>query len=67
MINSFVYLKRKRELTICLLKDKFGLNIDFPLDSLCPAVPNRLNYILWLEDLLDDTIKDEQNMTGIDM
>lgn len=56
-----------RQLTQCLLKDQFDLDIDFPLDSLCPAVPNRLNYILWLEDLIQDTLTDTKDIMGIDM
>ncbi|KAI7904854.1 uncharacterized protein BX663DRAFT_431029 [Cokeromyces recurvatus] len=43
--------------------------VDFPIDTLCPAVPNRLNYILWLEDLLDDTLSKEEKkcIKGIDI
>ncbi|KAJ5645831.1 hypothetical protein N7490_002203 [Penicillium lividum] len=44
-----------RQLTISLLKRDFGLEIILPQDRLCPPVPNRLNYILWLQDLLDST------------
>ncbi|KAG2234614.1 hypothetical protein INT48_003422 [Thamnidium elegans] len=44
-----------KELTICLMKEYFDISIDFPLDSLCPTVPNRLNYILWLQDLIEET------------
>ncbi|KAJ5758438.1 hypothetical protein N7520_005594 [Penicillium odoratum] len=44
-----------RQLTISLLKRDFGLEIILPQDRLCPPVPNRLNYIIWLQDLLDST------------
>ncbi|KAJ5665428.1 uncharacterized protein N7477_007876 [Penicillium maclennaniae] len=44
-----------RALTITLLKQDFRLNVELPEDRLCPPVPNRLNYILWLQDLLDST------------
>ncbi|KAI8978907.1 hypothetical protein BDB01DRAFT_852136 [Pilobolus umbonatus] len=57
-----------RELTRCLLKDDFNIDIDFPLDSLCPAVPNRLNYLLWIDDILKETMADSSDtLYGIDI
>ncbi|KAL4905167.1 hypothetical protein BDW74DRAFT_185245 [Aspergillus multicolor] len=52
-----------RQLTVSLLKRDFGLNVDIPEARLCPPVfyncafanSSRLNYILWLQDLLDTT------------
>ncbi|OQE25960.1 hypothetical protein PENFLA_c007G04548 [Penicillium flavigenum] len=44
-----------RQLTTTLLQQDFRLKVDIPEDRLCPPVPNRLNYILWLQDLLDST------------
>ncbi|KAI1451743.1 hypothetical protein F4805DRAFT_471405 [Annulohypoxylon moriforme] len=43
------------QLTKTLLKLDFGLLVDLPMDRLCPPVPNRHNYILWLKDLIDST------------
>ncbi|KAJ3555943.1 hypothetical protein NPX13_g10247 [Xylaria arbuscula] len=43
------------QLTKTLLKEDFGLHIRLRPDRLCPPVPNRHNYILWLKDLLDST------------
>ncbi|KAF3942232.1 hypothetical protein ABW19_dt0201112 [Dactylella cylindrospora] len=49
-----------RQLAKALLKKDFKLEVELPEDRLCPADSmlikcNRLNYILWLSDLLTDT------------
>ncbi|CAO3651881.1 unnamed protein product [Cunninghamella echinulata] len=59
-----------RELTCCLLKRDFKLSIEIPLNWLCPPIPNWLNYILWIEDLLNETTTnnhDNQTIYGIDI
>jgi len=38
--------------TRALLKRDFALDWQQPLHHLCPPVPGRLNYLLWLEDLV---------------
>ncbi|KAF9943100.1 hypothetical protein BGZ67_006468 [Mortierella alpina] len=53
------------ELTYCLLKRDFSIELDIPLDSLCPAVPNRLNYICWMEDMMKND--SERDITGMDI
>lgn len=55
-----------RALTCTLLKKDFGLDVEIPLDKLIPTVPLRLNYILWIEDLLSIT-KKEGEIRGIDI
>ena len=42
-----------RALTQVLLKDRFDLDWTLPPDHLVPPVPNRANYIHWLEDMMD--------------
>ncbi|CAH8846338.1 unnamed protein product [Trichobilharzia szidati] len=49
-----------------LLKD-FNLNVEFPGDRLIPTVPLRLNYILWLEDLLKDLQKFSEPIKILDI
>ncbi|KAL1554425.1 23S rRNA (adenine(1618)-N(6))-methyltransferase [Salvia divinorum] len=41
-----------RELTRVLLLHDLGVNWWIPDGQLCPTVPNKLNYIHWIEDLL---------------
>ncbi|KAL5325802.1 hypothetical protein ACEPPN_006935 [Leptodophora sp. 'Broadleaf-Isolate-01'] len=63
-----------QQLTKSLLKRDFGLKITLPPDRLCPPVPNRLNYILWIQRLLDsasdsytDIYDAEREVLGLDI
>ncbi|KAJ8679916.1 hypothetical protein QAD02_015703 [Eretmocerus hayati] len=57
-----------RILTKTLLKHDFNLQVDIPSNNLVPALPLRLNYILWVEDLLKHcNINDLSSVTGIDI
>ncbi|XP_072285943.1 RNA N(6)-adenosine-methyltransferase METTL16 isoform X2 [Pyxicephalus adspersus] len=57
-----------RALTCTLLKEDFGLTIDIPLERLIPTVPLRLNYIHWVEDLIDYHSSDKSTVRhGIDI
>ncbi|KIX04091.1 uncharacterized protein Z518_07644 [Rhinocladiella mackenziei CBS 650.93] len=47
-----------RQLTMSLLHRDFDLTVDLPEDRLCPPVPNRFNYILFIQRLLDSTSPD---------
>ncbi|KAI8436862.1 hypothetical protein MSG28_010314 [Choristoneura fumiferana] len=58
--------KSLRILTKCLLKSDFNLNVEIPEDRLVPTLPLRLNYILWIEDLLKAIDKDN-NVRGLDI
>lgn len=61
--------KAARALTQTLLQHDFGLTWDIPLSRLCPPVPNRLNYICWLRDLLllDTPDLDDAAVRGVDI
>ncbi|ORX52264.1 S-adenosyl-L-methionine dependent methyltransferase [Piromyces finnis] len=41
-----------RELTYALLWCDFKIRLEIPLDTLCPVIPGRLDYIHWIEDLI---------------
>ena len=58
-----------RELTISLLDHDFGLKVDLPLDRLIPTIPQRLNYIHWIEDLLQTLpdVSKSETVRGIDI
>lgn len=53
------------ELTKTLLLEDFKLRVEIPIDKLVPTLPLRLNYILWIEDLLANVNSLEIN--GIDV
>ena len=60
--------KAVRELTVSLLQHDFGLKVELPLDRLIPTVTLRLNYIHWIEDLLEMlTDKPLSKTCGIDV
>jgi 23S rRNA A1618 N6-methylase RlmF len=58
-----------KALTITLLLKDFNYQIFLPDNFLCPPIPNRLNYICWLSDLLEGchTIKTTVNHTVMDV
>ena len=59
-----------KDVTRVLLMHDFGIVWDMPTDRLCPPVPNRLNYVLWIEDLLAleaPASKMTRKVTGIDI
>ncbi|KAL4138253.1 hypothetical protein PRIC2_001760 [Phytophthora ramorum] len=56
-----------RELTKTLLLNDFGLRWDIPINRLCPPLPNRLNYLHWIEDLLGVVDPSAEEVSGIDV
>ncbi|PHH58813.1 hypothetical protein CDD80_1957 [Ophiocordyceps camponoti-rufipedis] len=56
------------QLSKTLLKLDFGLELHLPPDRLCPPIPNRHCYILWLKDLLDSSSYDPPgSLVGMDV
>jgi len=58
-----------RALTRVLLKKDWNLDVFIPPDRLVPTLPLRLNYLLWLEDVLVSIGKDivKSPVHGIDI
>ena len=56
-----------RTLTQTLLLEYFDVKVEFAPGSLVPTLPLRLNYILWLEDLLNWPSKSSVVIKGIDI
>ncbi|CAD6188085.1 unnamed protein product [Caenorhabditis auriculariae] len=55
-----------RALARVLLKKDFGLDVFFPVGTLVPRIPQRLNYILHIEDILKvNNVNDK--VSGIDI
>ncbi|XP_014614985.1 PREDICTED: methyltransferase-like protein 16 isoform X1 [Polistes canadensis] len=57
-----------RILTKILLKHDFNLTVKIPPNKLVPTIPLRLNYVLWIEDLMAYAFFTEmKNIKGIDI
>lgn len=63
-----------KALSKAILKADFGLQLEVPNDRLCPPVPNRWNYVAWIQALLDSTSPSYSNkydsdrrVTGLDI
>jgi len=50
---DFTHNDALRALTKALLLKDFGVNVEIPADHLCPPLPNRLNYLCWISDLIE--------------
>jgi len=53
-----------RALTRSLLLEDFSLDVIIPLNSLVPVIPQRLNYILWIEDIFNQPC---EQLRGLDI
>ena len=61
-------------LSKAILKADFDLQLDVPDDRLCPPIPNRWNYVAWIQSLLDSTAPNysskydpHRQVTGLDI
>ncbi|KAJ8117210.1 hypothetical protein OPT61_g1541 [Boeremia exigua] len=61
-------------LSKAILKVDFDIELSLPDDRLCPPIPNRWNYVSWLQGLLDSTspsysnkYESEREVLGLDI
>jgi methyltransferase len=54
-----------KDLMRAILRRDFSLDLKSPAGSLAPALTNKLNYLLWLEDLA--ALNSESSIQGIDI
>lgn len=54
-------------LTETLLKHDFDLHVSIPSNNLNPAITLRMNYILWIEDLMRHSKLEMNKVIGIDI
>jgi methyltransferase len=65
---DFKNQKALRALTTTLLQKDFGLRVEIPLNRLIPTLPLRLNYLLWVEDLMHLSVNlREGQRRGVDI
>ncbi|XP_044754875.1 U6 small nuclear RNA (adenine-(43)-N(6))-methyltransferase [Coccinella septempunctata] len=67
VILDFKDTNALRALSRTLLKKDFDLEVDIPVNKLIPTIPLRLNYLLWLEDLLNIQQQGTDEIYGIDI
>lgn len=56
-----------KNLLRAVIKRDFGLDLKSPAGSLAPALTNKLNYLLWIEDLANLNQVPKEQIFGIDI
>jgi len=61
----FYNLHASSQLSCALLLDDFNLKLSLPSDRLCPIIPGRLDYCLWLIDVLKASVELRDEGSGL--
>ncbi|XP_077534806.1 RNA N(6)-adenosine-methyltransferase mettl16 [Haemaphysalis longicornis] len=64
---DFKDVNAQRALSSTLMKHFFNLDVQLPPGRLVPAVPQRLNYILWVQDLVEKVLNKKDSVVGVDI
>jgi len=64
---DFKSVPAQRRLTEALLFLDLNVSLALPDDRLCPPVPNRLNYVLWIQDIVKTFALADESVRGIDI
>eukprot|EP00055_Hartaetosiga_balthica_P013836 m.72816 g.72816 ORF g.72816 m.72816 type:complete len:540 (+) comp8400_c0_seq2:64-1683(+) len=56
-----------RTLTRALLKTVYNVDVVLPQDRLVPTIPQKLNYVLWIDDLISSMVDVPQEVKGVDI
>lgn len=56
-----------KQLLKSVIKRDFNLNLKIPQGALAPALTNKFNYLLWIEDLAELNMIAKENISGIDI
>ncbi|XP_069684190.1 U6 small nuclear RNA (adenine-(43)-N(6))-methyltransferase [Periplaneta americana] len=67
MTIDFKNQEALRSLTTTLLHKDFGLQVGIPPNRLVPTLPLRLNYLLWIEDLIQTAACSKEQIKGVDI
>ncbi|KAF9560031.1 hypothetical protein CPC08DRAFT_495149 [Agrocybe pediades] len=58
----------QRRLTEAIMLRDFDIRLNIPENRLCPPVPNRMNYVLWIQDIVHaHQTQQSRHIRGIDI
>jgi 23S rRNA (adenine1618-N6)-methyltransferase len=65
---DFTNIEASYLMTTVLLNEYFNLDVVLDRSHLCPRIANRLEYVLWIKELVDSTLEaNSMSLVGIDI